>query len=226
MVIKTAERIGPGRPRNDQLEERILLAALDLVVERGYENVTMDAVAARCQAGKATLYRRWSSKAEMVVAAVTRRDYTTNFADTGSLRGDLLAFVDEVSEDMRYGDGGLIAGLVNAMRTDDELAGHLHEHLMKSCRNAARAWTQRCVERGLLRPDADLNLVNELTPALISFRTLVTGEPVDRDFHVRLVDTILLPLLQGLAPTATPERNTHDGPRSAAAAHRRGAIGP
>src|SRR5689334_11946810 len=94
-AIRSARR-ARGRSRDDSRDPQILQATAQLLAEVGYDRLTMDAVAARAHAGKATLYRRWSSKGELVVDALgcAAHGETPEAApDTGSLRGDLEALV-------------------------------------------------------------------------------------------------------------------------------------
>ena len=93
------------RPRIEgEREDEILDACVDLLAEVGYDRLTMDAVAARAKARKATLYRRWASKAELVIEASFRAKRRTSDPDTGSLRGDLLALLRTWGHDRRRVD--------------------------------------------------------------------------------------------------------------------------
>jgi AcrR family transcriptional regulator len=189
-----AEPAPRGRPRDPVLETEILESALKLVAERGYENVSMEAVAAACGAGRASLYRRWPSKGAMIAEALRRSHREIHLEDTGSLRGDLLTCLREmVADEGRTGD--LMAGLINAMRGEPELAEELRAALVESRREAAREWTERCIEQGQLRKGVDPELIGEIVPALISFRTLVSGGELDDGFCERVVDGVLLPIL-------------------------------
>lgn len=195
-----------GRPRDPARETEILEAALELVAELGYDRVSMDAVATACQASKATLYRRWPSKAAMVAAAVRcRHQDVLPPVDTGELRQDLLVSLTRMTESMSSEDIGLFVGLLNAIRTDPDLGEDLRSQLVADKRAGATAWTQRAIERGQLRPGTDLDLVHQIGPALVMFRLLLTGEPVDEQFRARLVDEVLLPLVERHAPDS-PER--------------------
>ena len=98
-----------GRPRDDAREQAILDAAIDLVAEIGYDAMSIEAVAARAKSSKATIYRRWPGKAELVAEAMRRRSRAgpRGLPDTGSLRGDLLALVQRMFDGMNGVDGGL-----------------------------------------------------------------------------------------------------------------------
>ena len=98
-----------GRPRDDAREQAILDAAIDLVAEIGYDAMSIEAVAARAKSSKATIYRRWPGKAELVAEAMRRRSEPVleDLPDTGSLRGDLLALVQRMFDSINGVDGGL-----------------------------------------------------------------------------------------------------------------------
>lgn len=98
-------RASIGARRNPETEEAVLRAAADLFCEQGYATVTMEAVCKRARAGKATLYRWWPSKAHLVLALISRAKQDMALPDTGSLRGDLTAYFDDLLARWR-GDGG------------------------------------------------------------------------------------------------------------------------
>lgn len=186
-----------GRPRDDSRDVAILDAALQLVCEVGYQRVSMDAVAAKAHASKATIYRRWDSKAALVAEAIrARHQHAVTLVDTGDLRGDLLAGVRTMATDMAGDERQLMVGLLTAIHADPELARHLRLQLVCPKEDASRAWTARCIERGLLPPDANLDVFHEVAPAMVFFRLLLSGEPVDEPYLTHVVDDVLLPLLQ------------------------------
>jgi AcrR family transcriptional regulator len=156
----------------------------------------MDAIAARARASKATLYRRWSSKAELVVEAIKARGARQpELPDTGEIREDLLAGLRLMVAHIEKDDLGLMSGLVNAMRGDPELAAVIQNRVMADKREAAREWTQRAIDRGQLPASADTELFNDVAPAMVFMRLMMCGLPVDEPFLARIVDDVLLPLL-------------------------------
>ncbi len=186
----------PGRPLDHSRDEAILTAALELVGEVGYDQTSMDAIAARAGVSKATIYRRWDSKAPLVVEAVrSRHHHTPVLVDTGDVRSDLLAGVRAMTASICHEDVELMAGLLVAMRSDPELADLLREQMLLGKQDASRAWTRRCIERGQLPPDADGDLFHEVAPAMVFMRLLISQQPCDEAFTVRIVDDVLLPLL-------------------------------
>ncbi|MFI7672594.1 TetR/AcrR family transcriptional regulator [Actinophytocola sp. NPDC049390] len=177
------------RPRSDVREEAILLATMAVLSEIGYDRLTVEAVAARANASKATVYRRWSHKAPLVTAAVSRYAGTAlaTTEPTGDLRTDLLAHLRALRESLVAQDAALVLGLLSAMRHDPELADTVRRAVFEHKREAFAA---------LLPESADHEWLAELTSAALLSRQLVTGDPLDDHFLAKLVDTVLLPQLQ------------------------------
>lgn len=195
-----------GRPRDDLREQAILDAALELLVEVGYDRLSIDAIAARAHAGKATFYRRWSDKAEVVAEAIRRRSacIATAAPDTGSLRGDLLAQVSWVCAEMSADEGAIVAGVVHAMRSDRQLAALVQGQLLANKLETGRAIGRRAVGRHEIDPDAPFESLLEVMSSMVLMRLLITGEPFDADFATHLVDDILLPLVGARSPGGAP----------------------
>ena len=174
----------------------IMQAALELVAEVGYERMTMDAVAARAKASKATIYRRWDSKAALVVDAVGCRvqDHPAE-PDTGDLRTDLILGLTATAEQMSSHDKGLVTGIFSAINSDPELGRLVREQVFAKKKEAGQSWARHAVARGELGPDADTELAHELAISVLFQRVVVTGDPVDEAFITRIVDDVLLPIL-------------------------------
>jgi AcrR family transcriptional regulator len=178
-------------------ESAILSATLELLAESGYDQLTIDAVAGRARCSKATIYRRWPGKAELVVAAVRRHagDPLPAMPDTGTLRGDLLAALAAMRASLAGQDADLLLGLMLATRRDPELASVVRNQVLGSKREVFGAAVARAVGRGELAAGADHALVTEVGSAMLLSRLLVTGEPLDDAFTAHLVDAVLLPVL-------------------------------
>jgi AcrR family transcriptional regulator len=181
--------------RGREREDAILAATIELVGELGYPALTMDAVAARAQASKATIYRRWRNKAQLVKAALDAYDAQQNQAipDTGSLRSDLVAVLESVRERAGEQYVAMINGLIAASKHDAELAEALREHVANEELSPFLVSLQRAVDRGELPADADSELVHDVAEAMI-MREIATG-PFDEAFIARVVDRVLLVLL-------------------------------
>jgi AcrR family transcriptional regulator len=192
-----------GRPRDAGRDADILQAARDVLAERGYERTTIDAVAARAGAGKATVYRRWASKSELVIdAALCTADAGLTLADvpdTGSLRGDLTAL-----RGLKHRDEGVwqaLAGLVSELPHSPELARVVHERMVRPKVALVRGLLERAARRGELVPGVNLDLMAAVPSAMIAYRLVVSGEPLDGDFLRQLTDQILLPLVTADRPS-------------------------
>jgi AcrR family transcriptional regulator len=175
-------------------EQEILGVCAELLTEIGYERLTIDAVAARARASKATIYRRWPGKPALVGAAVRYLTDPDNIAPeyTGDLRTDLLTLLTNARD--RFADKApLLAGMVHAMQEDPELAGLLRADIAR-CRATTDALLARYSAAGVITA-SDPEFVRELAPATLMTRILITGEPVDNDLLTHLVDRVLLPLL-------------------------------
>lgn len=186
----------PGRPRDAGRDTAILDAALGLVAEVGYERVSMDAVAARARASKATIYRRWPSKGALVAAAVhCRATVELVLADTGTLRGDLLALVGQLADIIGKQDLALLTGVFAGMRNDPQLADALRCDLFTDKTALTMAVFERATMRGEpVRADAN-RLFHEVAPAVVIHHLMVAGRPADDAFVTHLVDDVLLPVL-------------------------------
>ena len=171
-------------------------ATLALLLEVGYDRMSMDAVAARAHASKATIYRRWPGKQELVLDAVKARGVGLTVAeDTGSLRGDLVATYRSAVRGSAADDADLIAGVLRAMRTAPELADCVRSQVIESKCDVSRIIVARAVARGELPAETDPLILHEVASALWFHRVLVVGGPVDDAFIAHVVDDVLMPLL-------------------------------
>jgi AcrR family transcriptional regulator len=188
----------PTGPRAEAREQAILDAALELLMEVGYDRLSMDALAERAHAGKATIYRHWSGKAQVVAEAVHRMKgggVSEPFASTGSLRGDLLAALDKIACSASDADAAIIAGVMSAMRSDPELAELVRTQVLDSKKGEFNGIIERAVRRGELPQGGSAELVEEVISALLINRLVIRGLPVDEEFSTHVVDDIVLPLL-------------------------------
>jgi AcrR family transcriptional regulator len=185
-----------GRTMDTKLDDVIMKAALDLVGEVGYEKVSMEAIATRCRSSKATIYRRWDSKAALVTQAMSRRHAGTHvLPDTGELRGDLIASLQLMTQQFRAEDLDLMTGLLTSLRSDPELAVLVREQMIEKKQVVWRELVARAVARGELAASTDPSLIDEVSGGIVFMRLVVTGQKIDEQFVVHLVDDILLPVL-------------------------------
>jgi AcrR family transcriptional regulator len=168
-------------------------AALGLLAEVGYDRLTMDAVAARARAGKTTIYRRWQSKAELVVDALNSLKGDHNIPDTGSLRQDLHALASDITN-AETNVGALTAGMVNALAHDAELRRVFREKFIAPRMAGFRTVFERAVARGEMPPGHDLDLLARLFPALGLQQLVMSGELPDTQLALHIMDEIVYPL--------------------------------
>ncbi|MFI6457019.1 TetR/AcrR family transcriptional regulator [Streptosporangium amethystogenes] len=187
----------PTRRRGEIREEAILLAAMSLLAEVGYDQLTIEDIAKRASASKATIYRRWSGKADLVATAVRRYAGTpvTTPAGATNLRDDLMAVLLELRASLTGQDSALILGLLIAMRRDSDLAHTVRRHVLDHKREVFATVLARAVARGEVPGTIDHTLLAEISSAALLSRLLITGEPLDDLFLRQLVDAVLLPML-------------------------------
>jgi AcrR family transcriptional regulator len=185
-----------GRHLDESRDPEIMRAALELLAESGYDRLTMEAVAARAKAGKATLYRRWPSKAELVVDAVTclKGPMAAAGHDTGSLRGDLRAAFLGAYKDLDEFRIGVISGLLTALRHNPDLAKVFEERFVAQSKRLLTQLFARARERGEVADGHDIELLATVGPAILFHRLLLTGKPLTRDFIGRVIDEVIVPL--------------------------------
>lgn len=184
-----------GRPRDETREQAILQAVIEVLAEVGYDRMTMDAVASRAKASKATIYRRWPGKAELVVAALHNRTvFGEPYPDLGDLRAELTVFVRRVVDQIAGIDGSLLCGLATAASTDESLALSMKEHFFDESVSRLDEVVQRAKARGELGPSASSTVLFEVIPAVAVMHSLKL-EPFDEEYLTHLVDDIALPLV-------------------------------
>ena len=178
-------------------EQAILDAALELLMEVGYDRLSMDALAERARAGKATIYRHWSGKAQIVAEAVRRLKCEASpvFASTGSLRGDLIGAMDQIACTATDVDAAIIAGVMSAMRSDPELGELVRTQVLDSKKGEFDGIIEWAVRRGDLPVGSSALVVQEVISAMLINRLVVQGQPIDDAFAIHVVDDIVLPLL-------------------------------
>jgi AcrR family transcriptional regulator len=171
-------------------------AAMDVLREVGYEGFSMDLVASRARCSKATLYRLWPGKAQLVAAALyATRPGKAEQINTGTLRGDLLTMVELLASQAQK-DTLLFAGLSHAVLMDDELALAVRTTLVEPWLAEMIGVVDRAVERGELprRPVA-ADFLPELLLSVTFMRPLIGGRLADSDYLTGCVDHVLLPAL-------------------------------
>ncbi|MFI1017468.1 TetR/AcrR family transcriptional regulator [Streptomyces sp. NPDC020965] len=184
----TRSRLTPER------ESELYGAVLDLLREVGYDSLTMDAVAARTRSSKATLYRQWHSKPELVARSLQQvKPSVTGEIDTGSLRGDFHEMMSRADDEEMERDSALMRGLLQAVHNNPDLYDALRKLLIEPEMQALRTLVERAVERGEISAD---NPAVDFIPHMLfgSFfaRQMIEDKVPDRCFLTRYMDSVVL----------------------------------
>ncbi len=204
---QTTRTTRPARnPRrlDRSLDAAILEAALTGIAEHGYERLSMDDIAARARVGKAAIYRRWPSKAEVVADAIAhwRRGLgPVDPPNTGSLRGDIDALIAAAPDldDADLSTIQVIIGVATAAMRNPVLAAALDDLVLARPRHILRVVLDHAVARGEIPADRDLTLIPDAAMGLNVLRVM-TGRPIDRVFIRRILEELILPLATAPAP--------------------------
>ncbi|ALG09284.1 TetR/AcrR family transcriptional regulator [Kibdelosporangium phytohabitans] len=189
------------RRRGPQLEQAILDAAWAELSDVGYPALTIEAVAKRAGTSKPVIYRRWPSRAALVVAAwATRRPISEETPDLGSLRGDLLWLFTRIAMRMDAMMSQTIAGVMSEAFKHPEVQEFLRER-MDSAPLSESLWTivDNAVARGELSPVAIPRRVLQLPLNLLRSEAIMCGTPLTEETLSSIVDDIYIPILKGLA---------------------------
>lgn len=202
-----------GRPRDARADRAILVATLQLMAERGVRDLRMDDVADRAGVGKATIYRRYSSKDALISDAVATLVSEIAIPNTGSTRADLLALMRQAVE-LYSGPPAarLMPALLEETRRNPDLERTVRDQFLAGRRAALSTVLKRGVRRGDLRRGLDLELALDVLGGALFYRLLVTGGPIDE----RLAQGVVELILRGFAPTqprATKSPTTKDRPK-------------
>ncbi|GAA3162584.1 TetR/AcrR family transcriptional regulator [Nonomuraea roseoviolacea subsp. carminata] len=185
----------------DPVRERAILdATLELLSEMGYDRMSVDQIAKRARASKATIYRRWAGKPELVVDVICNRfDMDApRPRDTGSLRGDLAELVRCLCETAER-KHTLIMGLSSTLVSNQELARALRAHLPSRDLSGVEALLVRGENRGEPARRADTARLAAVAEALVWHRLIFVGPPLDDAFVVEAADDVLFPLVRAWA---------------------------
>jgi len=188
-----------GRPREARADRAIRAAALELMAEHGVQALRVDDVARRAGVGKATIYRRYRSKDQLVTEAIGALiDEEIEIPDSGSTRTDLLVLMREAVE--LYSSGSLAAKLmpsvVDEMSRNGELGAVARDRFLTRRRAALGVVFERGIARGDLRRGLDVDFALDILAGPLFYRLLITGGPIDDALARAVVDVIV----RGFAP--------------------------
>ncbi|TFC66180.1 TetR/AcrR family transcriptional regulator [Cryobacterium sp. TMT2-4] len=181
-----------GRPRDPDMDQAILRAAIELLSEVGYVRVTVAEVARRAGVSKPAIYRRWSQKSQLVVEAMVTQIRPGKDNDSGSAAGDLVALTDELIDVLtRTPLGRVLPGLVAEMAADPVLAASYRDLIIKPNLRHWRAAVERGIASGELSVDMDVDFVLNALVGPLYFSLLITGEPIAAGYARAAVNLVL-----------------------------------
>lgn len=199
-ALPSRPRSRAGRKRDPGRDQVILDAALAVLAEHGYDGMTIDLVAVRAGSARATVYRRWATKDDLVLAAVARMSHDDvnleELPDTGTLRGDMVAMILPLSDEEQQVRIQAMAALLSLSRTDGRLAQAATGAGIGPWIEVNRILMQRAVDRGEFPPPSDLDTLAELIPMMCVSRA-VQRLPITREFSLGLIDGVIIPALRG-----------------------------
>lgn len=186
---------GPGRPRSERAHQSILQATIELLLEQGFAQMTVEAVAARAGVGKATIYRRWSSKAELVAEAIgCFSGKELHPVDTGSVRDDLVELGRQAFHTKEAGEvTTIMLRLLTERARHPDLQDAFMRRVVEPRRRVVAEVLERGIARGELRADLDVELLTDVLSGVISYRIMVSAghHALESDTLERVIDMFL-----------------------------------
>lgn len=196
MATPSKSERGRGRPRDEAARRRILQAALDLMDETAFTQVTMEAIAERASASKTTVYRWWPNKAQLAIEAFREAVAPQlPLRHTGSLRKDLTAQMQNFARVLSGTGGRMLRSFLVAARCDPEVAEAFRSIWSDPRRAEAKAMLRQKQASGQLRQDADLDLVIDSLYGPLYYRFLVKNELPSQKYAESLAALVI----QGIA---------------------------
>jgi AcrR family transcriptional regulator len=182
--------------RGAERRTAICQAVFELLGKVGYDRMTMDAIATQAKASKATIYRMWQDKPELVADALLEQfGENTPAPDTGSLRGDLIALMTTACETTDSVVGEVVAGVMTAAAHDRRLAEVINETMFEAKHEMHAQIVRRAVARGEVHQDTDPGLLHEVMHSMLTGRKLWNLGPLDGEFAEHVVEDVLIPVL-------------------------------
>lgn len=193
----------PQRRRGAALEDAILAAAYDELSEVGYTAFTVEGVAARARTGKASIYRRWPRRSELLLDAICARLPTAAECGIDAIIPDEQTTADalrevarNIADVMRSPAGDVMRAIKCEAVIDAELASAIDERFQAPRREFMMSLVRRGIARGEVRPDADPRLVADVLPAILTYRIILQREPLTADAITQIMEQVMIPLLE------------------------------
>lgn len=197
-----AEEPNRGRPRDPRRDEAIIDAAIEVLVRDGYDRLSMEAVATAAGVGKATVYRRWSNKAELVIDAMATLKPSIESIDTGTLDGDIELMIVASCSPRSQRLFQVMVSVCSALPREPDLLEAFKIRFTEPRIARITDMLERARRRGELGPEVDVAIAASLVPSLMLQRALMTGHPAGRVYAEQIVGSVLLPVL-GRPPRRT-----------------------
>ncbi|MEC0497167.1 TetR/AcrR family transcriptional regulator [Bacillus glycinifermentans] len=187
-----------GRPRDEGTHKAILSAAYELLLENGFDAVTVDKIAERAKVSKATIYKWWSNKAAVVMDSfLSTATARLPVPDTGSTVNDIVTHATNLAMFLTSREGNVITELIGAGQLDSKLAAEYRTRFFQPRRLQAKHLLEKGIERGELKENLDIEVSIDLIYGPIFYRLLVTGDEVDDSY----VHDLVMNALRGIQAT-------------------------
>jgi len=188
----TANRRTPGRPRSEDARKAILRSTLRLLQETGFPELSIEAIAADADVGKATVYRWWPNKAALVADAFSSSaDEELRFPNTGSVRDDVSIQMKHLVRVLRGRRGRIVAALIGGGQSDPELIQAFRDRFMMPRRQEAYETLRRGISRGELPADLDLDLTLDTLYGALYMRFLIRHSGLTEDYVDEVVGLVM-----------------------------------
>lgn len=189
--------VRPGRPRDPEINERILQETRRLLAEHGYTRMSVDAVASAVGVSRPTIYLRWPSKEKLVIAAISDLERAEDVPLSGDTYADLRRVLNEVQVSfVDHGNARLIGPIQIERQHSPELFEEFQKKLLKPRRSSLRRIVEQGIAAGVIFEDLNVDTaVNAIIGSL--YAKLMTGEDVPSDF----ADQVIAMVWRGLSPT-------------------------
>jgi len=183
---------GPGRPRDEDVRKRILDSAAQLLEQRCFDEITVDAIAEQSGSGKATVYRWWPNKAAVLIEAFRERiSQQVPFPDTGDFKRDVRQQLQNFTEIIYWGKRGKVfRSFIAGAQADPDVAEAFREIWIRPRRAEARKLFERYIAEGVARPDLDPDLAVEMIYSPLYYRLMTGWGEITADYLDLLVANV------------------------------------
>jgi len=198
----------PGRPRSENARQAILRSTIKLLRKTGFDQLSIEAIAADAEVGKATVYRWWPSKGALVVDAfASSTQDELHFPDSGSVYRDVSHQLNQWLGVLRSPRGCIVRAIIGAGQSDPDLLVEFRKRLLRPRRQEAYETLRRGIVRGELPPDLDLDLALDMLYGAIYMRFLIRHDELTEEY----VREVLRVVLAGAGKNGKPKAHRRNG---------------